>query len=384
MTPAPAASRSRKSPALPLSGGPIRYIKAARVAEARMNIQENVKEYYGEVLRSSADLKTDACCTVEDIPPHIRCALGNVHPEVRARYYGCGLIAPLALDGARVLDLGSGAGQDAYALAQLVGPQGEVVGIDMTPQQLAVANAYRDWHAEKFGYANIRFVEGDIERLGALDLEPGSFDIIVSNCVINLCTDKFAVFEAARSLLRPGGEFYFSDVYADRRLPDELRRDPVAQGECLGGALYWNDFLNLARRAGFADPRLIADRPLAIRNPELKQRLIPAEFHSATYRLFRIDGLEPACEDYGQAVIYRGGVAFAESVFALDSHHTIERGRVFPVCGNTYRMLQESRFAPFFEFIGDWSTHYGIFPGCGAVSPFGRASREEMTSGACC
>lgn len=349
-----------------------------------MNIQENVKEYYGEVLRSSADLKTDACCTVDIIPPHIRRALGNVHPEVRARYYGCGLIAPLALDGARILDLGSGAGQDAYALAQLVGPRGEVVGVDMTPQQLAVANAHRDWHAEKFGYANVRFVEGDIERLGALDLEPGSFDIIISNCVINLCADKFAVFDAARALLKPGGEFYFSDVYADRRLAEDIRLDPVAQGECLGGALYWNDFLNLARRAGFADPRLVTDRPLTIRNPELKERLSPAEFHSATYRLFRIDGLEPACEDYGQAVIYRGGVEHAESVFTLDSHHMIEKGRVFPVCGNTYRMLRESRFAPFFQFIGDWSTHYGIFPGCGAVSPFGRASREEQISGACC
>lgn len=349
-----------------------------------MNIQENVKEYYGEVLHSSADLKTDACCTVDIIPPHIRRALGNVHPEVRARYYGCGLIAPLALDGARILDLGSGAGQDAYALAQLVGPRGEVVGVDMTPQQLAVANAHRDWHAEKFGYANVRFVEGDIERLGALDLEPGSFDIIISNCVINLCADKFAVFDAARVLLKPGGEFYFSDVYADRRLAEDIRLDPIAQGECLGGALYWNDFLNLARRAGFADPRLVTDRPLTIRNPELKERLSPAEFHSATFRLFRIDGLEPACEDYGQAVIYRGGVEHAESVFTLDSHHMIEKGRVFPVCGNTYRMLRESRFAPFFQFIGDWSTHYGIFPGCGAVSPFGRASREEQISGACC
>jgi SAM-dependent methyltransferase len=349
-----------------------------------MNIQENVKEYYGQVLNSSADLKTDACCTIGDVPEHIRRALANVHPEVRARYYGCGLIAPLALDGARVLDLGSGAGQDAYALAQLVGPHGDVVGVDMTPQQLAVAETYRGWHAEKFGFANVRFVKGDIERLDTLGLEPESFDIIISNCVINLCADKEAVFRAVHKLLKPGGEFYFSDVYADRRLPEDLRRDPVAQGECLGGALYWNDFLRIAKSAGFADPRLLMDRRLEIKSAELRQRLAPAEFYSATYRLFKIDGLETACEDYGQAVIYKGGVENADAVFVLDAHHVIEKGRVFPVCGNTYRMLSESRFSRYFEFAGDWSTHYGIFPGCGTNSPFGGKSREELTSGACC
>lgn len=354
-----------------------------------MNIQDNVKEYYGKTLASSADLQTDACCTLEATPAHLRRLIANVHPDVRARYYGCGLVAPLALEGRRVLDLGSGAGQDAYALAQLAGADGEVVGVDMTPEQLAVARETLAWHEEKFGYANVRFLEGDIENLAALDLEPGSFDVIVSNCVINLCADKAGVFRAAYDLLKPGGEFYFSDVYADRRLNDDLRSDPLAHGECLGGALYWNDFLTLAKQAGFADPRLVTDRPLAIRNPALQQRLAPAQFHSATYRLFRIDGLEPSCEDYGQAVVYKGGLEHSENVFVLDGHHVIEKGRIFPVCGNTYRMLKESRFAPWFEFIGDWSTHYGVFPGCGTVSPFGQSSPETASpeagqSGACC
>ncbi|HOP19413.1 MAG TPA: methyltransferase domain-containing protein [Amphiplicatus sp.] len=349
-----------------------------------MNIQQTVKDYYGKTLSSSADLKTDACCTIADTPGHLKAALANIHPEVKARYYGCGLIAPLALEGRRILDLGSGAGQDVYALAQLAGPKGEVVGVDMTPEQLAIANAHRAWHAEKFGFDNVRFVEGDIEKLDALGLEPASFDVIVSNCVINLCTDKEAVFEAALALLKPGGEFYFSDVYADRRLGDDLREDPVARGECLGGALYWNDFLTVAKRAGFKDPRLVTDRPLAIRNAALKARLEPAAFHSATYRLFKIEGLEPACEDYGQAVVYKGGLEHSESAFVLDGHHYIEKGRVFPVCGNTYRMLAETRFAPYFDFIGDWSTHYGIFPGCGTSSPFSAGDRAPDTSGACC
>ena len=275
-----------------------------RKQETLMNIQDNVKDYYGKVLNTSADLQTDACCTIADTPSYLRALLANIHPDVRAKYYGCGLIAPLALEGARILDLGSGSGQDAYALAQLAGATGDVTGVDMTPEQLTVARDHLDWHADRFGYANVRFLEGDIERLGDLDLEPASFDVIVSNCVINLVEDKEAVFSAAHALLKPGGELYFSDVYADRRLGEDLRNDPAAQGECLGGALYWNDFLNMAKRAGFADPRLVTDRPLAINNAALREKLSPAQFHSATYRLFRIDGLEPACEDYGQAVVY--------------------------------------------------------------------------------
>lgn len=348
-----------------------------------MNIHNNIKEYYGRTLQSSDDLQTDACCTLDETPDWLAPLLANVHPDVAARYYGCGLIAPLALEGARILDLGSGSGRDAYALAQLAGPNGSVVGVDMTPEQLAVAGGALDWHAKRFGYANVSFLEGDIEDLGALNLTPESFDVVISNCVINLVTDKEAVFRAVHTLLKPGGEFYFADVYADRRLSEDLRNDPQAQGECLGGALYWNDFLTFAKRAGFADPRLVTDRPLTINNGALAEKATPAQFHSATYRLFRIDGLEEACEDYGQAVRYKGGLPHSERAFVLDSHHFIEHGRVFPVCGNTYRMLKESRFAPWFEFIGDWSTHYGVFPGCGIVSPF-EQSEEAPASGACC
>ena len=113
----------------------------------------------------------------------------------------------------------------------------------MTPAQLDVARAHRGYHAEKFGHAapNTEFHHGYIEKLHELDLEPGSFDIIVSNCVINLATDKAAVLKGAFDLLKPGGEMYFSDVYADRRVPAAMAEDEVLYGECLSGALYWND-----------------------------------------------------------------------------------------------------------------------------------------------
>jgi SAM-dependent methyltransferase len=333
-----------------------------------------VQEYYGSTLSSSADLRTSACCDASSVPPALRPLLARIHPEVLSRYYGCGLVVPPLLDGLRVLDLGCGSGRDVYLLAQLVGAGGEVVGVDMTPEQLDVARRHADHHAEVFGYANVRFLEGRIEQLEALPLEPGSFDLVISNCVVNLSADKLAVLSGVKRLLKPGGEFFFADVYTDRRVPEALRHDPVLHGECLSGALYWNDFLRLARQAGFADPRLVDDRPLEITDPELAARTGAIRFFSATYRLFRIEALEDACEDHGQAVIYRGSIAGHPDALAFDKHHHIETGRVFPVCGNTFLMLAESRLAPHFTFIGDFSRHYGLFEGCGSALPFDGAA----------
>jgi len=348
-------------------------------------MHESVQDYYGKELSGSGDLKTDACCTVDSAPQYLKPILAKVHPEVSGKYYGCGLVAPESLSGMRILDLGSGSGQDCYVLSALVGEAGAVVGVDMTDEQLSVANRHLDYHAQQFGYpqSNVTFLKGYIEKLDALNLEDASFDIIVSNCVINLSPDKQAVLAQAYRLLKPGGELYFSDVYADRRVPTHLVDDPVLYGECLSGALYWNDFINLAKRVGFTDPRLVSDRPLGIDNPPLQTKIGHINFYSAVYRLFKLEGLEPACEDYGQAVIYRGGIPHAEQRFDLDAHHGIEKGKVFPVCGNTYRMLKETRFAPYFDFIGDFGTHYGIFQGCGTDMPFATAS-TDASGGGCC
>ena len=346
---------------------------------------DSVKEYYGKVLGGTRDLKTSACCSPGDLSGELRVALGNVHPEVTGRYYGCGLVVPPLLSGLAVLDLGCGAGRDCYLLSQLVGGTGRVVGVDMTAEQLAVARRHVDEHTRRLGYRepNLRFLEGYIERLDELDLAPASFDLIVSNCVINLSPDKPAVLRQAHKLLKPGGELYFSDVYADRRVPRAVAEDPELYGECLGGALYWNDFLQLARAAGFADPRLVEDRPIEPGNDSVRRRIGNLRFHSATYRLFRIDGLEPGQEDYGQAAVYRGGIAEQPDCFVLDKHHRFEKGRVVPVCGNTWRMLGESRFAPHFELIGSWETHHGIFAGDGAALPFD-AEAAPAGGGACC
>ncbi|MEX2131563.1 MAG: methyltransferase domain-containing protein [Pseudohongiellaceae bacterium] len=353
-----------------------------------VEIEAEVQKYYGQKLQSSADLKTNACCTAIELPRQIKCALGMIHDEVLTRYYGCGLTIPTHIKGLKVLDLGCGAGRDCYLLSQLVGEEGTVLGIDMTGEQLAVANRHRDWHQQKFGYrqSNVNFVKGNIQDLKAAGIGSGEFDLIVSNCVVNLAADKRAVLSEAFRVLKEGGELYFSDVYCDRRIPETLVNDPELYGECLSGALYWNDFLNLAKQAGFADPRIVESRRISIDNRSLQQKVDGFRFYSVTHRLFKLPRLEPACEDYGQAVKYLGGMDEQPQRFRLDDHHLFEKGRVVTVCGNSWMMLADTRYRELFEFYGDFSTHYGIFPGCGTEIPYLENPRDETgaTSGAGC
>jgi hypothetical protein len=133
---------------------------------------------------------------------------------------------------------------------------------------------------------------------------------------------------------------------------------------------HWQDFLRMARSAGFPDPRLVSNHPISITDAKLAPLVGLARFESATYRLFKINGLEESCEDHGQAVIYRGTLPQHPDRFPLDHHHVLETGRTLPVCGNTYRLLHQSRFQEHFDFIGDFSRHFGPFPGCGSLSPF--------------
>ena len=152
----------------------LRAIRLAWPSRSNAMHLEVVKDYYGKVLKSSKDLKTSACCDGGGVPAASEPLLENVHPEVAAKYYGCGIVVPAALEGRRVLDLGSGSGRDVYLMAQLVGRAGEVVGVDMTDEQLATANAHIDWHRRQFGYErrNVKFLKGYIEKLDELGLEP--------------------------------------------------------------------------------------------------------------------------------------------------------------------------------------------------------------------
>jgi arsenite methyltransferase len=189
--------------------------------------------------------------------------------------------------------------------------------------------------------------------------------------------------------------FFLADVYANRRVPLALQENPLLWGECLSGALYWNDFVHLAQTAGFPDPRLVEDAPVTIENAAVQAMVRDSghgniEFYSATYRLMKeLDdgngndhsGLEPACEDYGQAVIYRGSIPRAPSTWMLDKGHVFETGKIHAVCGNTWNMLSGSAtMKDHFDFVGNFDTHYGIFEGCGTSMPY--SSRSSAGVGA--
>ena len=284
---------------------------------------------------------------------------------------------PPALDGATVLDLGCGSGRDCYLLSRLVGPTGRVIGVDMTEQQLAVARQHLDFHAEKFGYANVEFRHGYIEHLDGI--ADASVDLVVSNCVLNLSPDKPRVFAEIFRVLKPGGELYFSDVFADRRIPAPLAADPLLLGECLGGALYVEDFRRLMAQAGCADARVVSTAPLSINNPDIERRIGFVRFQSLTIRAFKL-ALEDRCEDFGQVATYLGSVPECPHAFDLDDHHHFETGRPMLVCGNTADMLGGSRYAPHFRIDGQKTTHFGLFD-CAPPSP---GAAVAPAGGACC
>ncbi|NWW09351.1 AS3MT methyltransferase, partial [Oreocharis arfaki] len=306
------------------------------------------QDYYGKELQKSEDLKTNACITsARPLPKVVRDALGRVHEEVVARYYGCGLVIPECLSSCRILDLGSGSGRDCYLLSQLVGEEGHVTGIDMTEGQVRyrsgapphppsspptsfpsscqvqVAKKHIAYHMDKFGYRkpNVEFLHGYMEKLGDAGLADESYDIVISNCVINLAPDKRAVLREAFRVLKPGGEMYFSDVYASQRLSETVRKHRVLWGECLAGALYWRDLYSIAEEVGFSPPCLVTASPITIGNEELEGIVGDCRFVSATFRLFKVPGgsrARPA------QVIYNGGIVGHEQQLVFDANFTFK------------------------------------------------------------
>jgi arsenite methyltransferase len=342
-------------------------------------MQQQVRDYYGTALQTNQDLQTNACCT-DDIPAAHKRILAELEPEVLAKYYGCGVCIPAAVEGLTVLDLGSGSGRDAFLLSKLVGEQGHVIGVDMTEEQLAVARRHVDAHTVRFGYQrpNVEFRHGFIEDLAAAGLEDNSVDLVVSNCVLNLSTDKAATYREIFRVLKPGGELFIADVFADRRVPEALRHDPVLYGECLSGALYIEDFRRLLLSLGIRDYRLTAQRRLSIDNPDIERQVGNIKFYSMTIRAFKLD-LEDQCEDYGQVATYLGTAPDEPHGFTLDDHHFFETGRPVLVCGNTADMLLRTRYGRYFRIDGHKERHFGLFP-CG---PAPAAGATDAAAAAC-
>jgi arsenite methyltransferase len=342
----------------------------------------SVQEYYGKVLDNSDKLQTNACCCSDSVPLHLKSIINKIEPEIVQRFYGCGSPIPAALDGCTVLDLGCGTGRDTYVCSKLVGPQGHVIGVDMTAEQIEIAQRHADTHAKRFGYPqpNVTFKQGYIEDLSALDIADNSVDVVISNCVINLSPDKLKVFSEIFRVLKPGGELYFSDVFADRRMPAEWRSDPVLLGECLAGALYVEDFRRMLASLGVPDYRVVEKDKITIDNPQLEEKVGSVCFGSITVRAFKLAALEDRCEDFGQIAFYNGTIPHHPHVFELDSEHRFETNKPVLVCGNTAAMLSESRFGKHFRVQGDRSQHFGLFP----CSPAAHGDVSENNPSGCC
>ena len=345
------------------------------------SVIEDVKEYYGKQLQSTDDLVSGACCSTERPPAEIRDTLPLIAEEIQARFYGCGSPLPPLLEGTTVLDLGCGTGRDVYIASRLVGESGFVIGVDMTPEQIEIAEKYQEEQRERFGYksSNVKFLQGYIEDLNSLGLEDNSIDVVISNCVINLSPAKEQVFKEIYRVLKPGGELFFADVFSDRRIPEALAADPVLRGECLSGTLYTEDFRRIMQASGWADFRYTSIRNLDLGNEEIEDKLGFATFSSRTIRAFKLDDLEDICEDYGQVAFYDGSIPGHPHFFDLDDHHRFFTGKPMLVCGNTASMLSGTRYEKAFRVFGNRSVHYGSFDGC-STECYGK----ESASSSCC
>jgi len=167
---------------------------------------------------------------------------------------GCG--NPVAMTVIRkgdvLLDLGSGAGMDCFLASPLVGDEGRVIGVDMTPEMVARATE----NAEKNGYRNVEFRLGEIENL---PVQSASVDVIISNCVINLSTDKPLVFREAYRVLKPGGTLLVSDIALLEELPDSVKGSVEAYVTCIAGAIRKEEYLNAMREAGFGEISVVGE-----------------------------------------------------------------------------------------------------------------------------
>ena len=211
-------------------------------------IHKTVREHYAERIKSSASCcGSDNCCSPESnlYPADL---LTTVPSDVSSTSYGC--CDPITLaslkSGQTVLDLGSGAGLDCLLAAQKVGPEGRVIGVDMTPEMIERAQA----NAKRVNATNVEFRQGYLEDL---PVESSTVDVIISNCVINLSPDKEKVFNEAFRVLAPGGKLAVSDIVTDGELPEAIRNSLSAWAGCVAGAVEAKEYISMMESVGFTD-----------------------------------------------------------------------------------------------------------------------------------
>jgi SAM-dependent methyltransferase len=226
-----------------------------------------VRERYAHIAtqdNTSCCDSISSCCgptnQAETISKNIGYSEKEIQEAPKGANLGLGCGNPTALasfkKGEIVLDLGSGAGFDAFLAAQQVGPNGKVIGVDMTPEMIKKAQI----NAQKGGYKNVEFRRGEIEKLPA---QNNSVDVIISNCVINLSPDKKEVFKEAFRVLKPGGRLMISDIVLKKELPDYIKESIEAYVGCISGAMLKSEYLDLIKEVGFQDVEIITETPFS-------------------------------------------------------------------------------------------------------------------------
>ena len=293
------------------------------------------------------------------VPGEAKDKLFNVAAEIKNTFHEFGAPLPPLLEGCAVVDLCCGSGRDTYLAAQLVGPAGKVVGVEPNAERLAIAQKYLDKEMKQFGYGqpNVELVHGVPEDLSFL--ADGTADVVISNCTFNLSPDKAAYVAEVKRVLKPQGEWYFTDVFTDRRIPSELSDDIELVAERLGGALYINDFRRIAQSVGFLDPRYLVTRQTPLSDEERAQ--FPGiAFATITARLVNTPMVEDVCESFGETVTYKGTLPDYPDFFLFDKDIKFPTGKTCTVCGNvTGTVGYGSRYAAVFDLTGDRSQHIG-------------------------
>ena len=222
-------------------------------------IKKFVKEGYGKVATQGTTCCSSSSCCGSVNKAHANSkAVGYSDAEMGAvpegANLGLGCGNPVAIaslkEGETVLDLGSGAGFDAFLASPRVGKTGRVIGVDMTQEMIEKART----NAKRGNYDNVEFRLGEIEKL---PVEDNSIDVIISNCVINLSPDKETVFKEAFRVLRPGGRLMVSDLVLTKDLPGNIKESVEAYVGCLAGAVKKEDYLRCIKEAGFGDIKII-------------------------------------------------------------------------------------------------------------------------------
>ncbi|HYS96371.1 MAG TPA: methyltransferase domain-containing protein [Chthoniobacterales bacterium] len=327
-----------------------------------------VRQRYAAGANARAD---QLCCPVDYQSEYLKV----IPREVIERDYGCGDPSRYLREGEIVLDLGSGTGKICFIAAQIVGPRGKVIGVDMTDEMLEVARRNAPIVAGRIGYANVEFRKGRIQDL-ALDLElldrqlkqnpitdaasflaadelaeelrckrplvaSDSVDVVVSNCVLNLVEPKSKrmLFDEIFRVLTKGGRAVICDILSDEAVPDEMQNDAELWSGCISGALTEEGFLAAFESAGFYGIQILK------RDRDPWRTVQGIEFRSVTVEAFK--GKQGVCFERNQAVIYRG--PFKEVLD--DDNHRMERGRRYAVCDKTYNLYKKAPYREFFELV---------------------------------